>query len=255
MAIHGYFTVAAILLGASVGGTTDVLPAERTRLVAAHEALAGIEELRVALVTQETPQVEKLIDVAKLRAQVIARLKEAGIRHEESDVGSCPRLIVQIENVTVSDCGKCVCRVQTFMSRVVTFTARRDMQVEAEVWRLRPAIEVAAANEVGRVIAAAVLAQVEVFVDAYTSARRLQARALAAEPNTPGSGTPGRTQSSPQNLQAASPFPFVASRNGSVFHRADCRWAQNISADNRVGYKTREEALQAGKRPCKTCQP
>jgi len=43
-------------------------------------------------------------------------------------------------------------------------------------------------------------------------------------------------------------YPFVASRSSTVFHRADCRWAQNIAAHNRVGYRTREEALQDGKR-------
>jgi hypothetical protein len=59
----------------------------------------------------------------------------------------------------------------------------------------------------------------------------------------------------PRSTASASQYSFVASNSGSVFHRPDCRWAQSISGDNRVGYKTREEAVQAGKRPCKSCKP
>jgi len=233
----------------------DVLPPDRTLLIATHEALAGVETLRVALATQETPQVEKLVDSAKLRAHLVAKLKEAGIKHVEGEAGSCPRLVVQIESMAVPDCGKCICRVQTSMNRVVTFTAHQDLQVEAEVWRLRPAMQVAAGNEAGEVIAKAVLAQVEAFIDAHQSVRKLQDRVAVAEPNTPGSASLSRAKSSPQNLQAASQFPFVASKSASVFHRPDCRWARNISTDNLLRYKTREEAMQAGKRPCKSCKP
>ena len=254
MAIHAYFTVAAILLASSLGGPTDVLPRNRTVLLATHEALSGVDTLCVALATQETPLVEKLVNVPGLRAQVLARLKEAGIRHMEGEAGLCPRLVVQIEGIAVPDCDKCVCRVQTSMNRVVTFTAHRDMRVEAEVWRLQPVTRVATGVDASEIITRTVLAQVEAFADAYEAARKLQGRS-AAEPNGPGPEGLGRTKSGLQDPVAASLSPFVASRSGSVFHRPECRWAQNISGDNRLGYKAREEALQAGKRPCRTCKP
>ena len=227
----------------------------RAILIATHEALADVEKLCVALATSETPQVAKLIDVPKLRAQAVAKLNEAGVKCVESEAGVCPRLVVQIEGMTVQDCDKYICRVQTSLNRVVTFTAQRDVQVEAEVWRLRPAIKVAMGKEAGEVITKAVLAQVEAFIDACRSARKPQNRATVAEPNVTGSESTSRTKPSPQNPPAASASPFVASKSGSVFHRPECRWAQNISGDNRLSYKTREEAVQAGKRPCKTCKP
>jgi hypothetical protein len=138
MAIHAYFTAAAILLGASAGGTVSVLPRDRTSLIATHEAISK-----------------------------------------------------------------------------------------------------------------ATLAHVEAFIDACESARKPQNRSTATEPNE----RLGRTKSSPETAQMTLPFLFVASKSGSVFHRPDCRWAQNISGDNRLSYKTREEALQTGKRPCKSCKP
>jgi phosphatidylserine/phosphatidylglycerophosphate/cardiolipin synthase-like enzyme len=48
---------------------------------------------------------------------------------------------------------------------------------------------------------------------------------------------------------------YVASKNSAVFHKADCKSAAKISAKNLVRYNTRDEAIQAGKKPCAECQP
>ncbi len=48
--------------------------------------------------------------------------------------------------------------------------------------------------------------------------------------------------------------PFVASKLRPHFHRPDCEWALCISARNRVEFASHSEAVDAGKRPCKTCR-
>jgi phosphatidylserine/phosphatidylglycerophosphate/cardiolipin synthase-like enzyme len=48
---------------------------------------------------------------------------------------------------------------------------------------------------------------------------------------------------------------FVASARSQVFHKADCKSAAKISAKNLVNYATRDEAIQAGKKPCGECKP
>ena len=48
---------------------------------------------------------------------------------------------------------------------------------------------------------------------------------------------------------------YVASKNSAVFHRPDCKSAAKISEKNLVHYSTREEAIQAGKKPCHECNP
>ncbi len=77
----------------------------------------------------------------------------------------------------------------------------------------------------------------------------------------------GRTEGYSQThraAQAAVPSPpaalsasggYVSSRNSEVFHRADCKLAAKISAKNLVRYATRDEAVQAGKKPCHECNP
>lgn len=48
---------------------------------------------------------------------------------------------------------------------------------------------------------------------------------------------------------------YVGNRRTKVFHRADCEWAQKISLQNRVEFRSRNEAIRAGYRPCRVCKP
>ena len=48
--------------------------------------------------------------------------------------------------------------------------------------------------------------------------------------------------------------PFLASKIRSHFHRPNCEWAQCISSNNMVEYSSHAEAVEAGKKPCKTCR-
>jgi methylphosphotriester-DNA--protein-cysteine methyltransferase len=48
---------------------------------------------------------------------------------------------------------------------------------------------------------------------------------------------------------------YVASVDSQVFHKTDCKSATKISEKNLVHYSTRDEAIQAGKKPCAECQP
>lgn len=48
---------------------------------------------------------------------------------------------------------------------------------------------------------------------------------------------------------------FVGSKSGKVFHLSSCRWSDGISQQNIENYTSRQEAIDRGKRPCKTCKP
>lgn len=95
-----------------------------------------------------------------------------------------------------------------------------------------------------------VLEQVETFAQCYQIA------------NSPGVQQPD-SRDAPQAKDAAinaaktapAEYKYIASKNSQVFHTLNCRSAKRISADNLAGYNTREEAINAGKRPCKLCTP
>lgn len=48
---------------------------------------------------------------------------------------------------------------------------------------------------------------------------------------------------------------YVASKAAESFHFVWCKWAKKISKENRVYFKTREEAMKALHRPCHVCKP
>jgi phosphatidylserine/phosphatidylglycerophosphate/cardiolipin synthase-like enzyme len=48
---------------------------------------------------------------------------------------------------------------------------------------------------------------------------------------------------------------YLSSVGSDVFHHPWCQAAEQIAPANRIVYRTREEAIRAGKRPCQKCSP
>lgn len=48
---------------------------------------------------------------------------------------------------------------------------------------------------------------------------------------------------------------YVASKNSKVFHCPDCYHVRRMNTANAIHFKTRQEALKTGRRPCKSCNP
>jgi len=218
----------------------DVLETpELNLLISRNAAIADIHQVCVSLDAHEATFAPSF---GELAAQVAEKLKAAGIEHVECKTGVTPRLHIHVETVSLEGCGHTVYRVQTALRRIVTFTDHRELKVQADVWRVKPVMEAVADPNVTEAVTDAVLTQAEVFAAACKAARRLH-ETVAAQ-TAEGTG----------DAQAAQQT-FVASKSSSVFHRADCRWAQNIAEHNRLTYSTREAALADGKRPCKSCKP
>lgn len=60
---------------------------------------------------------------------------------------------------------------------------------------------------------------------------------------------------SPQPMAKPVQWAYVASKNSKVFHRPECHLVRNIKADNLIGFETRQEAINSGRTPCKSCAP
>ncbi len=73
--------------------------------------------------------------------------------------------------------------------------------------------------------------------------------------NTDNAPTDTRRRAKPKPGSSTGKYEFIGSKSSDVFHESDCRWASSISAENLVSYKARQEAVKAGKRPCKRCNP
>jgi hypothetical protein len=51
------------------------------------------------------------------------------------------------------------------------------------------------------------------------------------------------------------PETYVAAQGREIFHRTSCEHAREIKPEHLLTFKTRDEAIKAGLRPCKVCNP
>ena len=58
-----------------------------------------------------------------------------------------------------------------------------------------------------------------------------------------------------QEIPAAAESAYLASRNSEVFHRPGCASAAKIAPRNLLQFKTRDDAIGSGRRPCRVCEP
>ena len=84
-----------------------------------------------------------------------------------------------------------------------------------------------------------------------------QAHAAHSDPYAGRTEDYSQTHRAEPAKPAATPMAegYVASKRSQVFHRPDCKSAAKISEQNLVRYNTRDEAIQAGKKPCHECNP
>ena len=50
-------------------------------------------------------------------------------------------------------------------------------------------------------------------------------------------------------------YKYAASKKSDVFHYVGCSYVKKIKPENLILFKTREEAIASGRRPCKKCKP
>ncbi len=48
---------------------------------------------------------------------------------------------------------------------------------------------------------------------------------------------------------------FVGNKDSKTLHKADCKLAAKMKAENKVTFATKAEAEKAGYKPCKVCKP
>ncbi len=167
-----------------------------------------------------------------------------------------PILLVTL-NVLYMDTGtRAALYVQTSMTRPVRLVdARGNQYLHATIWSTGPVMQSVMATRWENEAKKVVLQQVESFLTASRPAA-VRSGNLAGGVNTgaPATSAIAKAPAAP-TAQATSTSAVVSAKIGSEFHRPDCPVARVIGAQSMVTYRTREEALAAGKRPCKSCNP
>ena len=221
--------------------------------------LAGIKALYLQI---EMPESEAKIHSTawqELKRNAESRLKEAGIilipQTDNRRQIISPSLIVNIDILTLKDSRQSVFRVRTSFVRAVYLNPALSWSIKADVWQADEVMQSAPTENMPAEVTKASLAQVDEFIADYRTANPPGHKTTDA--NDIATILPVITprQTSPVTKPATAKYNYVASKNSKVFHKPDCIWANRIKPANLVTFSSRDQAIQAGKRPCKQCKP
>ena len=222
----------------------------------ANPALTGIENLHLTIIHPDKGPDGLVWE--KLKEQIKNKLTKAGIEVFTPEPGVMyklplwPELQIRVDMLELKQSRQYVFHIQTLLAKIIQVQAKPVLRQKADVWKTGPVMQAASVQDTPAAVTNAVLQQTDTFITAYFDANPKGARTDA------GSNQLGISQKEPTKPSAesqAAKYKYVASKNSKVFHKPDCTWVKRIAAKNLVHYKTREDAVNDGKRPCKTCKP
>jgi hypothetical protein len=219
----------------------------------ANPALSGIEKVLLIVVPEEgKPEKDGLV-WKELENKVRNKLEEAGIRtatRTGTNALSIPELRVYVETLKFADSDVYVYRSEITLA-MESKLKDKNLYFKAEVWWSMPVMNAVSIAKMPETVAITIEKQAEEFTAAWAAANSYESKSNGAGEITIA---PKKTEK-PQTRSAEIGYKYVSSKNSKVFHKAECSSAKKINSENLVFYSSREEAIKAGKRPCKRCNP
>ena len=263
MKIKTYYLILAIASGlffSSSPGRAEQSPSGEKPLLInqPHPALAGIDKLHVAVLRYGTTPDKDVPVFKQLEVTVREKLQQAGIESDTTTADkilNIPELRIYVSTLRLEDSQRCVFSIRTALARGVCLKNERNPVFKADIWQTTPAMQAVTAEGMSAKVADIVLQQVEDFINIYKTTNPTGTKPSDAKTSEADSLNNQDKQIETDVNPAATGYLYVASKSRNVFHKPDCRWAKNISPENLVTYKSKDEAIKAGKRPCKTCNP
>jgi len=230
------------------------------------DRLAGIEQLYVELTRLAPPPGQPGLDPAKdglswdkLQRDIENKLKQPGLKLVPRLDGGVPpdvtKLIVNMRMFKFEDSQQYVFSIQILVGRNVYLTRQSPSPINAIVSIYGPTMRATSVQDMPNAVADLVMEQVEAFILAHRDANPpgQQSSDTDASPTTPATTENQSLKQFAQQTPAE--YKYIASKNSKVFHKPECGWVKRIAPKNLVGYASRQEAINAGKRPCKWCKP
>lgn len=223
-----------------------------------HPALAGIDKLNVVVLHYGAKQDKDVPVWKQLEANVKEKLRRAGIELDTptaDNLLTMPELRIYFSTLSLEDSQQRVFHIRTALARAVCLKDERNPVFKADIWQAAPVMQAVSAENMPAKATDVVLEQVEGFINIYKATNPAGTKPSDAGINETGSSKIPEKQDETDVNSAISKYKYVASKSSTIFHKPECRWAKNISDQNLVSYTSKDEAIKAGKRPCKTCNP
>ena len=233
----------------------ELLQSDQSGVIAQpNPALTGINAIFVAIDAQGIDPNNSAWIHEHLDWKLIDSLQKSDITVNPSMGGNfrdSATLRVTLNWLNLQSSQRRVFHSQISLERMVFLPRQPDLYFGADVWKSKPVMQAVLVEEMPDKVTDVVLEQVEAFIHTY----------LASNPPNKQPADANdisivlKEQAKPIAKSTPAKYEYVASKNSQVFHKPGCRWAENISENNLVRYDSREEAIKAGKRPCKSCKP
>ncbi len=257
MKIKTYYLILTIAIGffsIAVPVWAEQSPSgEKPLLISqSHPAFIGIDTLHLVVLQYGTKEDKDEPFSRQLETNIKEKLCLAGIKLDTPTADNIlimPELRIYVNILDLEDSERRILHIKTALARAVCLKDTQNPVFKSDIWQTTPVMQAVSAENMPVKVSDLVLEQVDGFIDLYKvtnpPGRKLSDVAF------------NETDSSivPQKQTGAAEHKYVASNSSNIFHKPDCRWAGNISQRNLVTYKSKDEAIKAGKRPCKTCNP
>jgi hypothetical protein len=133
----------------------------------------------------------------------------------------------------------------------VSLRRRANVTYLAQTWWTPILVGTVSKEQMPGAIQSCVGGRLMEFIDAYLAANPQ----ISRPPDTTDITVKPEKVTKPDVKPAVAEQKYIASKNSRVFHKSYCHSLKRISAKNLVSYSSKDEATEACKRPCKTCEP
>lgn len=248
------FVVSTVFFCSAVSSEKEQSPpSEKPILISQfHPAFSEIDTLHVVVLKYGSKQDKDAQFCEQLEKDVKEKLRLAGIELETPtayNILSIPELRVYITTLGLKDSHQTVFNVRMALARAVRLNDKQNPVFKSDIWQTIPVMQAVLTEDIPVKISDFVLKQVEDFINIYKATNLTDKLLSDSNINEPD------LFADPEKQIDYTEYKYVASNSSNIFHKPDCRWAQNISKENLITYKSKDEAIKAGKRPCKTCNP
>jgi len=217
-------------------------------------SLRGANVMTVDVVCSEDVK-ETDLNQQEIRANTVKQLEQAGIKILPVNLwGTAPgrcRLKVLIKVYKPSDLDIFIYNLKIYFVQTVALERIPEAKIDAVTWELAWLAH-GSKDRLTEAVPKNLKIMTDNFIRDYHLANPLSSEQSDANTgnNVSATAPQGQIRSS-----VAARYRYVSSKNSKVFHSPQCRSAKRIKPENLVGYNSKEEVIQAGKRPCKVCKP
>lgn len=231
--------------------------------------LNGIREFNVFIIPDYPESLSNnrfKVMLNEIGATISARLEKSGFKVIEAGQIAIPFASQAIPQYKVSigmyrlATGDYMFRVQSSVAVTIILYGQTREDTQYDVWMAAGTVETGPEENANQFVVDMVISQVESFITVYNKVNKKVAHEEEPKPkketsSAAASSSVKAASSEPNAAPTNTQYEYSASKNSTIFHKADCPITKRILEQNLVKYATREDAMKDGKKPCRQCKP